>query len=92
MASSSFNKIPTIGDYRSITLPFTAPSDGFILLRVNPSSETGARVVLVVNGLPASVSTSNGYQVSTTTPVKRGGVVTEGVASQNYSVWFIPLV
>lgn len=92
MASTGFNKIPTIGDGQSITLPFTAPSDGFITVRVNPATISGANVTLLVNGIPASVASSNGSQVSTTVPVKKGGRVTEAVASQTYVTWFIPFV
>lgn len=92
MASSNFNKIPAMGDGQSITLPFTAPSDGFITVRVNPASMSGANVILSVNGVPASIATSNGNQVSTTVPVKKGGRVTEALASQAYTAWFIPFV
>ena len=92
MASTIFNKIPAMGDGQSITLPFTAPSDGFITVRVNPASMSGANVIIMVNGVPASIATSNGNQVSTTVPVKKGGRVTEALASQAYTAWFIPFV
>lgn len=92
MASTIFNKIPAMGDGQSITLPFTAPSDGFIAVRVNPASMSGANVIIMVNGVPASIATSNGNQVSTTVPVKKGGRVAEASASQAYTAWFIPFV
>ena len=91
MASSVFNKIPTIGSATLITLPYTAPSDGFVHLRLNPSTTSGGSASISANGITASVNTTTGSAQSTLIPVKKGDSVIHRASTHSYEVYFIPL-
>lgn len=83
MASTVFNKTHLVntGWTSNVTLPYTAPSDGFITIYLNPSSQSGGSTLCYIGGAPVGLTSSNGDPNTTCFPIKAGEKVTQSSLS-----------
>ena len=71
-----------IGEWGSgQNLPFTAPSNGFVNIYINPSTGAGASGRFVVDGTNIALVTPSGSGVTNCAPIKKGGTVTQSALS-----------
>ena len=68
-----------LGALSTVTFPFTAQSDGFLIMQINPSSSGGAYGVVVVDNdsnQRLQLSTVSGTGLGGTLPIRKGQTAT----------------
>ena len=85
----------SFGEWENVTIPFTAPSDGFFYVRGRPSTSTTGQVSITNNTSEAHVYVVciAGINASNIAPVKKGDVLSLNYLSSNVTpnYKFLPL-
>lgn len=76
-----------LGEWIPISLPYTAPSDGFIYAYCNPKTVSGGYLRVTVGNVSIRIVCPNGEPISNSMPVKKGETVTD-IGSSNVNVTF----
>lgn len=97
MANGNLNQPTHFGSTIDITslLPYTAPSDGHLVMYSSPvGAEAAYDIINVGNGIVLRTNMTGGMAESNSRPVQRGAVISQGSQGNvNYHVLhFIPLV
>lgn len=99
MANSSIMAPTRFGVRKEITLPYTAPSDGFVTVKsAAPAGSSWAYDYIAVGGATSSGVCNimtNGLTVTGSAPVCKGeyiGVSASNISSGDRKVYFVPLV
>lgn len=72
-------------------VPFTAPSDGFVSLYLNPSTMSGGFGNFSVGGVSAYLNSPTGNGATTCVPIRKGESVTQSALSNaSIRVYFRP--
>lgn len=95
MAISSINQNIHFGSAETVTLPFTAMTDGFLLIFVNAAVTGDGYLYLTIdNSIPFRTLVRNSLSATNLCPMKKGQTVklnnSDGVEQLAYR--FIPLV
>ena len=96
--ASTIEQPTKFGERQSVSLPFTAPSDGILHVRVAPNDSTTGYDVFTVNGSADDgiyLTLVSGVTATRDVALKRGDIVQQSSASTNIRstyMRFIPLV
>lgn len=72
---------PTLKAVGLVTMPYTPPTSGFMLISLNPSTASGGYVILRASGTNYVFNAANGTTSSASLPIVGGEQITQSTVS-----------
>lgn len=82
MASGTIERtIPKLKNVGLVSLPYTPPQSGFLLISLNPSTASGGYVILRASSTNYVFNAANGTTASASLPIVGGEQITQSTVS-----------